>query len=318
MARVLVTRRLPQGGLDPLVDAGHEILGGTDDTPYAHEELVAGAAAVDAVVCLLTDRVDDEVLAAGAAGSLRVGGQRGRGASTTSTSPPRDASAWRCATRPACSTRPPPTSPSPSCWRRRASPRTPSATCAAGGGRGGASTSTSDGDVHGAVLGLVGYGRIGQAVARRAAGFGMSVLHHARHDTEAPGYVAHLDDLLARADVVSLHVPLSDGTRHLLGARGARPYRSRRRAREHVEGSGRRRGGARRRPARRHPVRRRGSTSTSASPPCTLGCSAAPRTVLLPHIGSASVATRTRMARVACQGVCEVLAGRRPENLVTL
>ena len=43
----------------------------------------------------------------------------------------------------------------------------------------------------------------------------------------------------------------------------------------------------------------------------------APRTVLLPHIGSASRATRTQMARVACRGVCDVLAGRKPANLVT-
>ena len=43
-------------------------------------------------------------------------------------------------------------------------------------------------DVHGAVLGVVGFGRIGQAVARRAAGFGMEVLHHTRHDTGMPGW----------------------------------------------------------------------------------------------------------------------------------
>ena len=43
---------------------------------------------------------------------------------------------------------------------------------------------------------------------------------------------------------------------------------------------------------------------------------AAPRTTLLPHIGSATIATRTRMARLACQGVCDVLAGRTPPNTV--
>ena len=44
----------------------------------------------------------------------------------------------------------------------------------------------------------------------------------------------------------------------------------------------------------------------------------APRTVLLPHIGSATVQTRTRMAALACQGVCDVLAGRTPTNLVRI
>ena len=53
-------------------------------------------------------------------------------------------------------------------------------------------------DVHGATLGIVGYGRIGRAVARRAAGFDMRVLHHTRTDTGEPGYVADLDELLAR------------------------------------------------------------------------------------------------------------------------
>ena len=74
-------------------------------------------------------------------------------------------------------------------------------------------------DVHGATLGIVGYGRIGQAVARRAAGFGMEVLHHSRHDTGITGWVADLDDLLPRVDFVSLHVPLHDETRGLIDAR---------------------------------------------------------------------------------------------------
>ena len=67
--------------------------------------------------------------------------------------------------------------------------------------------------MHGATLGIVGYGRIGRAVARRAAGFGMEVLHHTRTDTGITGWVGDLDDLLPRCDVVSLHVPLRDETR---------------------------------------------------------------------------------------------------------
>src|SRR4051794_33048189 len=62
-------------------------------------------------------------------------------------------------------------------------------------------------DVYHATLGIVGYGRIGRAVARRAAGFDMRVLHHARTDTGEPGYVSDLDELLREADIVTLHVP---------------------------------------------------------------------------------------------------------------
>ena len=80
-------------------------------------------------------------------------------------------------------------------------------------------------DVHGATIGIVGFGRIGQAVARRAAGFGMTVLYHdvqrlPDEVTEPLGasYVS-LDDLLARSDFISLHVNLTPETRHLINAR---------------------------------------------------------------------------------------------------
>jgi glyoxylate reductase len=80
-------------------------------------------------------------------------------------------------------------------------------------------------DVHGATIGIVGFGRIGQAVARRAQGFGMRILYHdlvrlPDEVTEPLGatYVS-LDDLLPASDFVSLHVNLSEETRHLINAR---------------------------------------------------------------------------------------------------
>ena len=73
-------------------------------------------------------------------------------------------------------------------------------------------------DVHGATLGLVGFGRIARAVAQRAAGFDMEVIHTARHDTGLSGFVPTLRELLERSDIVSLHVPLTESTRHLIGA----------------------------------------------------------------------------------------------------
>ena len=69
----------------------------------------------------------------------------------------------------------------------------------------------------GKVLGIVGYGRIGQAVARRARAFDMRVIYHSRTLSQEPGYRS-LADLLAEADVVSLHVPLTAATHHLIGA----------------------------------------------------------------------------------------------------
>ncbi len=78
-------------------------------------------------------------------------------------------------------------------------------------------------DVHGATLGIVGYGQIGQAVARRAHGFGMRVLQVSRSGrNDELSTAVDLATLLAESDVVSLHVPLTPETRHLIGAERAR------------------------------------------------------------------------------------------------
>jgi glyoxylate reductase len=79
-------------------------------------------------------------------------------------------------------------------------------------------------DVYGKTLGIIGMGRIGAAVAQRAKGFDMKVLYHNRHrrpDEAEYGaeYVKDITTLLSKADIVSIHVPLSKETRHLIGAR---------------------------------------------------------------------------------------------------
>jgi glycerate dehydrogenase len=82
------------------------------------------------------------------------------------------------------------------------------------------------GELHGKILGIVGYGTLGQAVAQRAEAFGMQIQVAQRlHGDPAEGRVA-LPELLARADVVSLHCPLSDATRNLIGAEQLRSMKS--------------------------------------------------------------------------------------------
>jgi glyoxylate reductase len=170
-------------------------------------------------------------------------------------------------------------------------------------------------DVHGATLGLVGYGRIGEAVGRRAAGFGMQVLHHARTPTGHPGYVPDLDTMLAEADVVSLHVPLTDETHHLLDARRVALLKPTavlvNAARGPVVDEE-----ALARALEEGRLFAAGLDVYEREPQIHPRLLSAPRTVLLPHIGSASVATRTRMARLAASGVVDVLAGRTPPNQV--
>jgi lactate dehydrogenase-like 2-hydroxyacid dehydrogenase len=171
-------------------------------------------------------------------------------------------------------------------------------------------------DVHGATLGLVGYGRIGRAVARRASGFGMHVVHHTRHDTGVEGWIAGLDDLLPEVDAVSLHVPLNESTRHLVDARRLALMRPTavlvNTARGPVVDEE-----ALAIALERGELFGAGIDVFEREPDVHPRLLAAPHAVLLPHVGSATEATRRRMVELACEGAADVLAGRRPANLVT-
>jgi len=175
-------------------------------------------------------------------------------------------------------------------------------------------------EVHGATLGLVGLGRIGAAVARRARGFGMRVLYHQRRAAARPPAGAGrvpLRRLLATADFVSLHVPLTPATRHLIGARelalmkpGAILVNTSRGAvvdepalvRALATG---RLGGA-------------GLDVFAHEPRVPAALRRLPNVVLTPHVASATSATRRRMAVLAARNLAAVLAGRRPPTPVTL
>ena len=171
-------------------------------------------------------------------------------------------------------------------------------------------------DVHGAVLGVVGFGRIGQAVARRATGFGMEVLHHTRRDTGIVGWRGDLDRLLAESDIATLHVPLTHETRHLIDARRLALMKpdavlvntSRGPVVDEEALAVALEEGA---------IFAAGLDVYEREPEVHPRLLVAPRTVLLPHVGSASLATRTRMARVAAENVVAVLGGDRPKNPVT-
>jgi glyoxylate reductase len=313
MATVLVTRRLPDGGLDPLADAGHELILRADDEPLTHAQLVQAAAEVDAIVCLLTDRIDRQVLEAGA-GRLRVVANVAVGYDNVDVASAHELGIAVCNTPGVLDQT---TADLAFLLVLAASRLTHDAEAdlRAGRWRGWGINQYLGRDVHGAVLGLIGYGRIGQAVARRAAGFGMPVLHHTRNDTGIPGWTGDLDLLLAESDVVSLHLPLTDATRHLIGP----PELARMRDTAVLVNTA------------RGPVVDEEALATALEQGTIFAAGidvferepevhprllAAPRTVLLPHIGSASVATRTRMAVVASEGARTVLEGGEPHNLV--
>ncbi len=315
MARVLVTRQVPEGGLDPLVAAGHEIVPPSgDDTPLTPEELVAAAAEVDGIVCVLTDRIDATVLRAGVP-RLRVVADVAVGYDNIDVATATELGIAVCNTPGVLDET---TADLAFFLILAAARRTSDAEADLRQGRwqGFRMNRFLGQDVHGRTLGVVGFGRIGQAVARRAAGFGMEVLHHTRRNTGMPGWVADLDDLLRAADIVTLHVPLTPDTTGLIDARRLALMK---RTAVLVNTA-------------RGPVVHEEALAIALEDGTIFGAGidvferepevhprllAAPHAVLLPHIGSASEATRRRMAQLACEGVVAVLAGDRPPNLVT-
>jgi glyoxylate reductase len=311
---VLVTRHLPEGGLDPLRQAGHTTDVRDVDTPYTTAELASMAPEYDGILCHLTDRVDASVLEAGAVGKLRVIGNAAVGYDNV------DVQAARRVGIAVCNT--------PGVLDQTTADLAFLLVLAATRLASDAERDLREGrwqgwgfmdhlarDVHGGVLGLVGYGRIGRQVARRAEGFGMEVLHCTRNPTGFPGYTAALDELLATSDVVSLHIPLSDATRHLIGRRelalmkptGVLVNTSRGPVVDEEALVDALEAGT---------IFAAGLDVYEGEPSINPRLLTAPRTVLLPHIGSATTETRTRMARLAAQGVCDVLCGRTPPNLV--
>jgi lactate dehydrogenase-like 2-hydroxyacid dehydrogenase len=170
-------------------------------------------------------------------------------------------------------------------------------------------------DVQGTTLGIVGMGAIGRAVARRAAGFGMRVLYTNR---SGAGYAGaqrvELDELLARSDFVSINCPLNDGTRGLIGRRELALMKP---SAILVNAS---RGGIVDEPAlvdalRSGRIAGAGLDVYAVEPlPMDSPLLDLSNVVLVPHIGSASVATRGRMAEMALENLRAGLAGRRLPN----
>lgn len=177
-------------------------------------------------------------------------------------------------------------------------------------------------DVQGQTLGIIGAGRIGQAVARRGLGFDMDILYYSRNprpelEKETGARKVGLDELLQESDFVSLHVPLTPATENLIGARELELMKknavlintargpvvdqealNQALLQEKIFAAGLD-------VFAREPI--------DASDPLLEN----PRVVVAPHIGSASFATREKMARMVAEDLLAVLQGKTPKNPVT-
>jgi glyoxylate reductase len=176
-------------------------------------------------------------------------------------------------------------------------------------------------DVHHATVGIVGFGRIGQALARRARGFSMRVLYHdvqrppAEVEQEFGAEYRDLEDLLREADFVSLHVSLTPQTRHLINAERLALMKPTavlvNTSRGPVVDEQ-----ALARALSQDQIFAAGLDVFEREPevhPDLLGCDNA---VLLPHLGSATVKTRLAMADLAADNLFAALEDKRPPTLL--
>jgi glyoxylate reductase len=305
MARIAVSRRLPFPAVERLA-AAHDVVTWEEDRPIPAGELPGLCAGAEGLLCMLTDRIDDALLSA--APSLRAVAVYAVGTDNVDRAAAR-AHGIAVGNTPDVLTEA--TADIAFALLLAAARRLPEAAADVRAGRW--QTWTPDGwlglELHGATLGIVGAGRIGQAVARRGAGFGMEVV------TARP---LPVEEVLERADVVSLHVPLTEETRHLIDAAALARMKP----------------GAILVNTARGPIVDQvaladalrsghlGAAALDVTDPEPLPVDDplldAPNLIVLPHIGSATHTTRARMADLAVDNLLAFFDGRPMPHPVAL
>ncbi len=176
-------------------------------------------------------------------------------------------------------------------------------------------------DVHGRTLGVVGFGRIGQAVARRATGFGMRIVYYdlyrppAEVERDLGAQYLEFDELLAEADFISIHVALTPETRHLFGAEQFSAMKptsvivntSRGPVIDEAALAAALRDGE---------IFAAGLDVFEREPEVHPDLLETPNAVIIPHLGSATVDTRNAMGMLAAENLIAALEGRRPPTLL--
>jgi len=299
VARCFVTRRLPGDALDRLA-AEHDVEVWPERLPPSRDDLLAGTRDAQGLLCLLTDRVDSAFIEA--CPDLRAISNYAVGSDNVDVA--------------AATGRGIPVGNTPDVLTETTADLAFALILAAARRIVEADASVRAGDwltweparllgrdVHGATLGIVGLGRIGRAVARRAQWFSMEVLHSSR------GGGLPLDELLERSDFVTLHCPLTPDTRHLIGERALRLMKPTavlvNTARGPIVDTM-----ALDRALREGWIGAAALDVTDPEPlPPDHPLLGAPNLTVVPHIGSATHATREAMADLAVDNLLAALAG---------
>ncbi len=310
---VLVTRKIPQSGLE-LLRPSCELEVYPEDRPIPRQELLRKIAKVDGLLCLLSDIIDREVLDAAprlkvlsnyAVGYNNIDVEYATRKGVVVTNTPgvlTDATAdlaWALLLATA----------------RRVVEG--DRLVRQGKFRGWGPMLLLGHDLKGKTLGIVGAGRIGTAVAERSVGWKMRVLYYSRRpneflEKELGARKVPLEELLAEADFVSLHVPLTPETHHLINGAALRKMKP---TAILINTA---RGAVVDEPALVQALKEKrlagaGLDVYENEPQVHPELLKLDNVVLLPHIGSATVETRDEMARIAARNLLAVLEGRKPE-----
>ncbi len=315
--KVFITRRIPEDGIRILEREGLEVTIFPEERIPTKEEIINGVKDADALISLLTDKIDREVM--DAAPNLKVIGNYAVGYNNIDVEYARkkgivvvntpgvltDATAdLAFALILAVSRR---IVEGDKLVRR-------------GEFKGWAPLLLLGKDVWGATIGIIGAGRIGQAVGRRARGFNMRILYYDRErkeefEREVDAKFVTLEELLQESDIITLHVPLTQHTYHLLGEREFEMMK------DGVVIVNTSRGEvideeALIKAIKKGKVFSVGLDVFENEPNIREELLQLPNVVLTPHIGSATERTRRKMAEMVCSDVLRVLKGEEPLNRV--
>ncbi len=314
--KVLVTREIPEAGIHLLEDFDTTVL---SEAPPEREDLLAAAEGAAGILSTATEKIDGEVMdAAGenlkvvanmAVGydNIDVGAANERGVVVTNTPGVLDETTADVAFMLLLA----------AARRLGESERT----LRAGKWEWWGPKLFMGVDVWGKKLGIVGMGRIGAAVARRARGFGMEILYHNRSrdeevEKELNARYLELDELLKTSDFISIHTPLTDETRHLIGA----PQLENMKPEAVLVNTSR--GPVVDEAALANALAQGGIFAAGLDvyeeePKVHPKLLELENVVLAPHIGSGSIETRNKMALLASENVVAVLRGGEPKTPVT-
>jgi glyoxylate reductase len=317
--KIFITRKIPGGHLERLKEAGHEVEVSEFSRSLAPEELLEKVKGVDGLLCLLTDRIDGDLMdAAGpqlkmisnyAVGFDNIDIKAATDRQIPVTNTPCDEVNEAVAEL---------------TWALMLSLSRRIVEADESTRRGGYKGWEPDiflgSDIIGKTLGIIGLGRIGSMVARRAKGYNMSVLYNKRTpdpdaEKELGVVFASLDDLLAKSDYVSIHLPLTEETRHVINkdalakmkkgsflintARGpivdehdlVEALKS-----GHLAGAG--------------------LDVYDNEPNIDPELLGMPNTITTPHIASATYTSRDKMGSLSVEGLLDGFSGKKPQNIV--